>query len=485
MLSGRRWIGLLGAASLFAAASCDSGSPATSTDAPEPAPVQGSVTGSVQIESTGVEGLQISLAGPVTRTSATDAGGRFRFDGLDEGSYVVTVSGLPSDAAFEASDSTVSISRDRPAATVDFAGTWKRDASIEVTVRVDGVGFEAATVTLQGPDTSFDTPIGTTDGAGTVIFEGLRRATWGVTLTGYDPLLHDFPSPTVSVAATDANRRTVAFDGTEIPQIPTSPVGLVATSAGSDTIGLEWTDASDDEERFEIERRASDGTWGLLDTVAAGDTSFHDTGLAPATTWAYRVRACNVAGCSSPSNEAEATTDEVPPAPPADLTVSATGPTTADVAWTDASDNETRFELERRTAASGGGSTPAGPWSTVATPAEDAGTFSDTGLDPATTYEYRIRACNGAGCSDFSATAVMTTDDVPPSSPTDPAVVVTGATTLRVTWTDTSDNEDHFDVERRPGGAGAWSAVGSAAADVTRFDDSGLVATTAYGYRVR
>jgi len=477
MTPGRRRSLLLGGLLLTATVgACDAPRSATP---PEP-PMDGALTGAVRVEGVGMQGVSVTLAGPLARSANTDAAGRFRFDGLGEGSYSVSVAGLPDDADFSTTSASATLSRAQPTATLDFSGAWKRDATLSVLVRVDGVGLEAATVRLSGPEATS----GTTDGAGSTTFEGLRRGTWEVTLEGYDPLLYDFPSRTATVAVDGSAPVELAFDGTEIPQPPNAPTGLVATAAGADAIELTWSDASDDEDRFEVDGREPGGAWALLAAPSAGETSYTDSGLDPASTWTYRVRACNEAGgCSAPSSEAAATTLDVPPTPPTGLAATATGPNDVRLSWSDTSGNEERFEVERRGAASGGA--PAGPWAAAGTTGANATEYDDGGLSPATTYEYRLRACNALGCSAFTSPATATTDDVPPLPPTGPAVVVTGATSLRLTWSDASDNEDRFDVQRREGGAGAWEAAGTAPADAGAFDDIGLSVTTEYGYRVR
>ena len=68
---------------------------------------------------------------------------------------------------------------------------------------------------------------------------------------------------------------------------------------------ITWTDNSDNEDRFEIERKLGlTGTFSLIATVGANITSYTDSGLADETTYyCYRVRASNGYGDSAYSNE--------------------------------------------------------------------------------------------------------------------------------------------------------------------------------------
>jgi hypothetical protein len=92
------------------------------------------------------------------------------------------------------------------------------------------------------------------------------------------------------------------------PAPPAAPSNLTATAVSSSQIHLAWTDNASNEEGFRIERRTGAQSFVEIAAVGPDTTSFSDTGLAPATTYTYRVRAYNSAGSSDYSNEASATT---------------------------------------------------------------------------------------------------------------------------------------------------------------------------------
>jgi sugar lactone lactonase YvrE len=84
---------------------------------------------------------------------------------------------------------------------------------------------------------------------------------------------------------------------------PEAPSDLVALTSGSQ-VRLSWTDNSDDETRFEIERKVGDGPFVLIATVGANVTAYTDTSGTPTTPLSYRVRAVGPTGPSVYSNEA-------------------------------------------------------------------------------------------------------------------------------------------------------------------------------------
>jgi hypothetical protein len=189
---------------------------------------------------------------------------------------------------------------------------------------------------------------------------------------------------------------------TGTPTAPTAPSGLTAT-AGATQVSLAWTDNSNNETGFTIERKIGAGSYATLVTLAAGVTSFVDTGLTAGTTYTYHVKAQNAAGSSSFSSEASAVPASTATAPTAPSGLAAT-PSSGQVSlsWTDNSSNETNFSVERRTGT-------AGTFVEIARPAANAASYVDTTVAANTTYQYRVRAQNVSLNSAYTSIVTATT----------------------------------------------------------------------------
>lgn len=90
----------------------------------------------------------------------------------------------------------------------------------------------------------------------------------------------------------------LAFDFEPVPP-PAAPENLSATTVSSTKIDLVWSDESNDEDGFKIERRREGESYAEIATTASNTTTYADSGLAVGTVYDYRITAFNSAGNSS------------------------------------------------------------------------------------------------------------------------------------------------------------------------------------------
>lgn len=179
-----------------------------------------------------------------------------------------------------------------------------------------------------------------------------------------------------------------------------APTNLTATAITSSAISLSWTDNATGEDGYKLERKIGTGPYTEITTLSANATSYTNSGLTDGTLYTYRVRAYNtIPADSSYSNSAVTVT---PLNSPTGLTATALSGSQVKLTWADNSQSEDGYKIERR------GSD--GNYSQIAVVGPNTATYTDSGLNQATTYWYRVRAYNGAaGDSLYSNEASVTT----------------------------------------------------------------------------
>ncbi len=265
--------------------------------------------------------------------------------------------------------------------------------------------------------------------------------------------------------------------------VPVSPSGLIATAISSSQINLSWTDNSNNETGFKIERKTGiNGTYLQVASTGANIATYSDTGLTAGTTYYYRVRAYNSKGDSAYSNEANAVTTASPPTSPSGLMATAISSSRIDLSWTDNSDNETGFKIERKTGING-------TYLQVASTGPNIATYSDIGLAAATTYYYRVKAYNSAGDSAYSNEANAVTMASPPTAATNAATNIGfDSATLNATVNPNGTETTvyfQWGTTASYGNTTATQSIGSGISDVSVTANlAGLSSGATYHYRV-
>lgn len=93
------------------------------------------------------------------------------------------------------------------------------------------------------------------------------------------------------------------------------PTGLKVTPRSGSEAFLTWTDASNNETGFKIERAVGNGAFQEVGTTAANVTSVLVSGLTPATAYTFQVRSVRSGKLSSPSNSVKVTLPAAAPPP--------------------------------------------------------------------------------------------------------------------------------------------------------------------------
>ena len=143
------------------------------------------------------------------------------------------------------------------------------------------------------------------------------------------------------------------------------------------------------------------GSYSLVTTLAAGSTSYADSGLQPGEIYEYQVIAIDLAGSSA---AAESGLMTLPTAPAAAATSQAAE---VQLSWA-ACNGAVAYNVYRGLTPGGEGASP------YATVIRGATSFSDTGVTVGETYYYEVTAVDFSGESPPSAqTSVVATDAGP------------------------------------------------------------------------
>lgn len=258
--------------------------------------------------------------------------------------------------------------------------------------------------------------------------------------------------------------------------IPAAPLSLRANVVSSNSVALTWTDNSNDEAGFRIEKMTDSGTYSEIAITAVNAVTYADTSVSAGHTYIYRIRAVNALGNSAYSSEVTVSAwDSVAPAT---LSVTPVSASRLDLSWSYTGTNSYNTIIERKTGTDG-------TWSVIYTTALGVLKYSDTGLLPNTRYFYRIRKSMGTGSSGLS----YPNDEIGIGAYTNLGnLTLTGSAdvnnTITLSWTGNSGTADVV-VERKMSN-GSFSALTTVSYVKSGWtDNTGLVPSASYTYRVK
>jgi hypothetical protein len=266
-----------------------------------------------------------------------------------------------------------------------------------------------------------------------------------------------------------------------------SPIHFGATTISQTRINLSWNPAAGRTPvGYNLIRSigmSRTHNWEPLADVAEPTHTYPDTGLTCGTTYFYSIRSVFA---TPPTHSlyvspVSATTLPCVPGAPSAFSVTPVSQTGIVISWLPpVGADQDGYYLERAYFPPVGGKI----WLPIATLGADATWYEDSGLTCNTINEYRVQAYNAGGSGAYSAEVDGWTAVCTPLAPSDLHTTGILKDSLSLAWSDNSDNETGFHIERSGDSGVTWASVGNTAAGVSAFDDTGLTCGTPYSYRV-
>ena len=258
---------------------------------------------------------------------------------------------------------------------------------------------------------------------------------------------------------------------------PNTPTNLEVIAVSFDYVILKWTDNSDNELNFIIERHDEGEEFSRLDTVDANETTYLDYRVEPNTTYYYHVFAVNSDGESEFSNEVIVTTLNQPHTPP-QKPINVSGyfnENNANIlSWTDNSENEISFHIYR--------GTDINNMYLIDTVRAGITLYADYDIAAKKIYYYYLTAWNVYGESAPSDTIQIEVTDITVLNT--PTLSVTGTTynSISLKWNSINGDQNKYSLTRYKSEEDMFETDLQSA---THYQDTGLIPSTGYHYYLK
>jgi arabinogalactan endo-1,4-beta-galactosidase len=232
---------------------------------------------------------------------------------------------------------------------------------------------------------------------------------------------------------------------------PPKPKNLRKTAAGYDTVNLAW-DRAGLVDQYGLERSPAGGNNWTAVSETIGGLAYTDTGLAPGTSYDYRVRGQNTHGWGTYSDVLNAATN--PLIAPSGLRISATSSSSITLAWNNLAEATSGYTIYH---AGPSATEPAAEnYSLLTSPASGDTGYQHTGLSDSETHWYKISAVYGGSLGEGPKSIAVSGVTGSIASPDYKAVVNMATGTLDADFTDSSKAESSADSLTQGGSPLNW-----------------------------
>lgn len=257
------------------------------------------------------------------------------------------------------------------------------------------------------------------------------------------------------------------------------PSTLAALSTPDSEVKLSWRDNSSTESGFEIWRKTNkDSIWVNYASVGRNVINFTDKDIVENLAYFYKIRAKSSYDDVYSNFSNEANTSIILLNSPTNLQANIFLTNRIDLTWIDNSSTESGFKIERKTGLEG-------MWYEMASLGANITNWSDINVEVSKQYFYRIKAYENSFYNSFCYSEEIEVDTELPVAPMRLSVLSLSPTQIKLNWTDDSNNESGFIIERRADNNSSYFKLVQIDKNMTSFTDNTVLFQRKYFYRVK